>query len=209
MNVDELRQELKGLSRPERLARQAGLRAAAQEALGASVNGDTTLRNKMLAPNNQEKIQLIMGDKARADDLIATLKREKYLGDKTQAVIGGSQTAGNLGNRDMLRAPVVEPWGIDITKPGTFLPPSWRDQFTYAGMRNAQIGSNYERAKNELAHLITQPNGPSLPALVDALRNEAARQSKRAGRLEAHGKALSSLLAGTGSGTARRNLPAQ
>lgn len=209
LSVDELREELKGLSTPERLARQQGLRAAAHEALGATANGDTKIRNQMLAPNNQEKIRLVMGDKNRADELIKTLQQEKHIGDKTQAVIGGSQTSGNTGARENLRAPTVEPWGFDLTKPATWLPPSLRDEFSYAGIRQGSINANYEKAKGQLADVMTRRNGPDLPQFIDALKAEADRHSRRARMLSSHGDALGALLAGAGSSTARRNLPAQ
>lgn len=213
-SVDELRHELKGLSKPELQARIQGARAAVSEAMGASVNGDTIMRNKLLAPNNQEKLALLIGDKGVSDELVASLRQEHHISNKTMDVMGNNATgASNVSRaerKDLLMPDPAREYGLDLTKPVTWIPPSIRDQFTVHGMVNARRGQRYNKANNELAHLLTQPNSPAMAALIDALRNESARQVQRASRVQTGGNVLSGLLAGPLSSTARHQfLPSQ
>jgi hypothetical protein len=113
------------------------LRAAAQEALGATETGDTRLRTLMLAPNNQEKIRLMMGMQGSgpvaartaapwqaalnrltpgmrnpqdAEDLINTLKQEKGHSDKAMDVLGNNATgASNVGRAERKNMLMPEP----------------------------------------------------------------------------------------------------
>ena len=94
LSADQLRQELQGLSGPELAARIVGARNAADEVMGATRNGDTTLRNKFLAPNNQDKLRLLLGDQ-KAGDLIKTVEQQDYLAAQAKYVNprAGSPTA--------------------------------------------------------------------------------------------------------------------
>lgn len=211
--VDELRHEIQTLSVPEMVARRQGLRAAAQEALGQTETGDTRLRTLMLAPNNQEKIRLMMGNPAEADRLINALKSEKHLSEKAMDVLGNNATgASNVGRaerKNMLMPEPAREWGIDFQKPGTWIPPSVRDQFSLSGMINAQRGAAHSAANEQLARILTLPNNSQSINLLRALRNEGARQSQNYQTAKGVGDVLAGGIAGPGTSSARRQVPAQ
>ncbi len=210
LSADELREELKHLKGPELAARVVGARSAADEAMGATLRGDTTLRNKLLADNNRKKMELLLGKK-KADDLLQTMEQEKFLGEQHQNVVGGSQTTPKKERVNALLAAPTHPWDMDLTKPATWIPPSWREQFTPHGIANAWRGQGAAQTANQLAPLITaQAGGPDFNQLIRAIRKEAAVRDVRNQAGARAGSALSGLIAGPGSTTARHQyVPAQ
>lgn len=177
-SVDEFREEMRHLSRPELMARIQGARDIASEAMGASKNGDTALRNKLLAPNNQDKLKLLLGT-ADGEALIKSLRHEEYLGNQTANVLGNMQTGASGSMRSerkkMFEAPDLPSWleHLDLTKPGSWLPPSMTPHNVLQGIVNARAG----QAAPALAPLMVTPQGPQLDAIVNALQAEAARVS--------------------------------
>lgn len=208
LTVNEIKHELQTLSVPELGARIQGVRDAVGEALGASANGDTILRNKLLAPNNQEKIRLLIGDRKVADELIDMLKTEKHLGDKTLLVLGNRATGASNVERgeikNMLMPNPAREWGFDLQKPGTWAWPALRDQFSIAGMTNARRADKHNKANNQLSHILTMPNDPSMEDLVLALQREGTRQQQNFGRTQTGGNLLTGAISGPGTTTARR-----
>lgn len=212
LTKDELAIELRGLSNPEKLARQMGLRAAVDRALGDTANGDTTLRNKLLAPNNQEKIKLIIGDAKLADNLIASLKQEHAIGLKTADVLGNVNTGASASSRSARRdslmpEPARSDW--DLTKPMTYIPPSIRDQFTIAGISNAMKGEKYSKARNQLADYVVMPNDANLKDFLEALKNRGKQKAIYDQNLDLVGKGLTGAITGPGTAEARKYLPVQ
>lgn len=204
LSVDELREELKHLKGPELAARVVGMRSAAAEAMGATTRGDTTLRNKILAPNNREKMELLLGKK-KADELVKSMEQEAFIGDKYQNVVGGSQTTPKLKRAEALQAAPMPQWDFDFAKPGTYLPPSWREQFTPHGIVNAWRGQAAGNAVNQLAPLMVTPmSHPSMPALIRSLQAEATRRGAVANAGATAGNVISGLVTGPGTSTARR-----
>src|SRR5262252_9556610 len=59
---DQLRQELMGMSMPERLAYREGARDSLAEMIDASVNGDTQVARMLRAPANTEKAMMLAQD---------------------------------------------------------------------------------------------------------------------------------------------------
>jgi hypothetical protein len=211
--VDELRHELQTLSVPEMVARRQGLRAAAQEALGATETGDTRLRTLMLAPNNQEKIRLMMGNSPAAEDLINALKQEKGHSEKAMDVLGNNATgASNVSRaerKNMLMPDPAREYGLDLQKPATWVPPSIRDQFSLAGLINSQRTAAHSAANEQLARILTMPNNPQSIAMLHAIQNEGARQAVNYGKSQAAGNLLAGAISGPGTSVARRNVPAR
>jgi hypothetical protein len=203
LSVDELKDELSHLKGPELQARIIGARAAAEEAMGETVRGDTTLRNKLLAPNNRQKLELLLG-KQKATKLVETMEQEKYLGDQYQNVVGGSQTTPKKERVNALQAPPALPWNPDITQPFSLLPPSLREQLRPTNIASAWRGQRYETAANQLAPLMITPAGsPSFNDLIQAIQAEVARRGNAArigGRV---GGALSGIVTGPGSTAVR------
>lgn len=177
-SVDEFREEITHLKGPELMARIQGARDIASEAMGASKNGDTALRNKLLAPNNQEKLKLLLGD-ADGRALIKTLKEEEYLGNQTANVLGNLQTGASGSMRSerkkMFDPPQLPSWfeNIDLAKPASWIPPAVRPHNVLQGIANENAG----RAAPALAPLMITQQGPQLDAVVNALRSEAERIS--------------------------------
>jgi len=208
LTVDELKHELRGLSVPEIQARVIGARAAISDAMGAALTGDTQMRNKLLAPNNQEKLRLLIGNNKQADEMIKALEQEHLLGVKALDVMGNNATgASNVGRaerKNLLMPNPAPEWGFDIGKPGTYLPPSIRDQFTISGMINARRGERNNVANNQLGHLLTMPNGPQMIDLIRGLSNEEARQAKTFARTRAGGNLLTGAVSGPGASVVRR-----
>jgi hypothetical protein len=209
LTVDELRNELKGLSAPELKARIVGLRNAADQAMGDTVRGDTTLRNKILAPNNQEKMRLLLGD-AKAEKLIQSMHQEKYLGDQAQNIVGGSQTTPKKERIGALLPGQMPDWNPNLAQPLTWLPPSWIDQMRPSHIIDAWRGQQHGQAVNQLASLLTTREGPQLDNLLSALTQETRRRGGYASRAAAARDMVSGLVSGPVTTTARRDyLPAQ
>lgn len=208
LSVDELREELKGLSGPELQARIMGLRNAADQAMGDSVRGDTTLRNKLLAPNNQEKMRLLLGS-AKANKLIESLEQEKYLGDQYQNVSGGSQTTPKKERVNALTPQALPQYNPNLTEPLSWLPPHIRDALRPTNILDAWRGQKAQNSINQLSHIMTMPAGPKMDNLIGAIHQEMARRSAVAGKASLAGNSLAGLISGPGTTTLRQQLPAQ
>ena len=204
--VDQLRDELKTLTQVEQAARIQGLRSIADEAMGATIIGDTSLRNKVLAPNNQEKIRMMLGKKD-GDELIDRMKSLKYLGDQKQTVMGGSQTESNRSAVQALQPAPAQPWDINIAQPMSIVPPGIREGLRPTNVMEAWRKQRYGDADNQLAGLLTTPEGPQLDLLLKALTSEARRRSQTKAGVDAFGNALSGMLALPAPTTARRQIP--
>jgi hypothetical protein len=172
--ASQLRQELQSLNGPELAARIVGLRNAADQVMGATQNGDTTLRNKFLAPNNQEKLRLMLGDQ-RAQDLTDTMQQQEYLSGQQRYVNprAGSATAPRNAAISALDAPALPHWNPNLTEPLSFIPPSWIDALRPSTVLQGGRDASYAGARQQLAPLLTQQEGPGLSALLDAIRAEA------------------------------------
>jgi hypothetical protein len=209
LSADELQEELKQLSRPEVQGRLVGMRAALHESMGERIGADATTRNKLLAPNNQNKVRSMLkavypqtGD-ARADDLIQGLKQEKFLAERVADVIPNQNTGASAVARgeaaNLFRAPEPLPW--DITRPSTYpvvsrlLPQNIAQELAVAG-RN--------RAAPALSHILTTSEGPRMDDLTNAIfaaRDRLGRAGRVGGMLD---RATSAAVAGPVSSTYRR-----
>jgi hypothetical protein len=203
-SVDELRQELRTLNGPELQARLVGLRNAADQVMGSTANGDTALRNKFLAPNNQEKLRLMLGD-AKAQTLIDTMQQQEYLSGQSRYVNprAGSPTAPRTAAMNALEAPAIPHWNPSLTEPLSIIPPAWVDALRPSTVLQGGRNASYAGARQQLAPLLTQREGPGLSSLLDAIRAEALSRSLATDR-GARARALSGLLiSGPGAETAR------
>jgi hypothetical protein len=200
--VDQMRSELQGLSGPEKSARIVGLRNAVGEAMGQSIRGDTMLRNKLLAPNNQEKMRLMIGDK-RAGELIKTLEQESYLADQYKNVVGGSPTAPKQQRIQALQNAPLPSWGLNIMEPGTYVPPAFRPTHVIEAWR----GLGNANAINQLGDLITTPAGPAMNDLLSTIHREAMRRTMLEGKAAKGANALTGLISGLVPTTVRRQVP--
>lgn len=203
LTVDELREELRTLRGPELAARIQGARAAAAEAMGDTTRGDTTLRNRLLAPNNQDKMRLLLGDD-KAEQLIRAMEQEKFLGDQGQNVVGGSQTTPKKERVNALLPPPAPEWNPNFTQPLSLIPPHLRDELRPSSIFNAWRGQRYGTAANQLAPVLTTPGGPRQDAIVRDIMAEAQRRAAVGAGANRAGNALAGIVAGPGTTTARR-----
>lgn len=181
ITADELREELSTLKGPELAARVVGARTAIDDAMGATLNGDGTMRAKLLAPNSQKKLRLLLGDQ-RANDLIKTLEQEQYLMGQTSNVVGNIQTGASApmrsARRDALLPNPMQPWDFDLAKPMSWLPPAAREALSLHGLVNARRGATSARALNELGPLLTLPQkAPQFSDLLNAIHAEQIRRA--------------------------------
>lgn len=198
ISVDELRNELKSLSHPERMARIHGMRAALDEAMGETIRGDGVLRAKLLAPNNQEKLKLIVGDK-RADNIIKTLKSEEFLSEQKGNVVGNQNTGASAemrkARREELAMRPTPAWDIDIQRPKSWIPPQIMEQFAPRTIIDAYRSQNHADRLNNLARVMLTPE-PQIDDLILAIQNEGARRAMMEGRGARVGNAVSRAVSG-------------
>lgn len=185
LTVDELRDELRGLSGPELAARIQGMRSAASDAMGDSLRGDTTMRNKLLARNNQSKIRLMIGDD-RGNELIRSLEQERHLSAQDQNVRGGSQTTPKKERVDALAPQPTAAWNPNITSPLSLIPPSWIDAIRPSTILEGSRADRHANALRQMAPILTTERGPGFDALISDLMREQAiaqRSAMVGGRL--------------------------
>lgn len=208
-SVDELRHELKGIEGPELAARLQGLRSAADQVMGDTLRGDTTLRNKMLAPNNQEKMRLLLGDE-KAGKLIDTMKQEKFLGEQRDNIVGGSQTTPKKERINALMPGHGAAWNPNIAEPLSWIPPSVREGMRPSSIVDAWRAQRHGSAVNQLGSLVTTPEGAGLDALLAAISKEGRRRSRVENIISPFAHVVSGAVSGPGAAAARRHyFPAQ
>ena len=202
--VAQMRQEMLTLNGPERAARVVGLRNAAEQVMGATRNGDTTLRNKFLAPNNQEKLRLLLGND-RAKNLIDTMQQQDYLSGQAKYVNprAGSPTAPRTAAMNALEPPPQSEWNPNIAQPLSFIPPAWIDALRPSTILQGGRNSTYAGARQQLAPLLTQPAGPKLDDLIKAIGQEQVGRAAASARGANAARLIGSLIAGPGAQTAR------
>lgn len=202
LSRDELAEELRTLKGPELAARIQGARNAVDQAMGETLNGDTTMRNKLLAPNNQEKLRLLLGDDKKADALIQSLKQEHYLGTQDTNVRGGTQTTPKRERLDALKAEPVEPWNWKLNEPMSYLPPKMRESMTLHHIINGWKDQNAQSTMDQLAPFLTK-QGPEVVPALRAILAEGQRRAAGAAQGQRMGGALGRIITGPGATTAR------
>lgn len=174
--VDDLAQELRGLSDPERAARVQGARDAIHEVMTNTINGDTTARNKLLTEAGRQKIELLFGQQ-RGGRLIRDLEAEVNISHNTNEIVGGSPTATKQARRDALLPQKREPGyfaNVDLTRPSTMIP----DWMHPSAMMEGVSEARHARSRDELGRLMRTPmHSPAYDDLVAAMSAEGARRS--------------------------------
>lgn len=203
LSADELREELRGLSQPELAARIMGMRAAIKDTMGATFIGDTSMRNKFLAPNNVEKIELMLG-KTKAEKLVKQMEQEKFLKEQSHNVSGNSQTTPKKERVNALGLNPMAEYNPNLVQPLSWLPPSWVEQMRPSNVIDAWRGQKHGSTLNQLAEAVTTPEGPKMNDLIAALVAEGQRAASRNARTGAAGNMLSGAISGPGSTTYRR-----
>jgi hypothetical protein len=205
LSPDELAEELRNLSRPEIIARIQGMRAAVRDAMGDKTENASRIRSQLLAPNNQKKMRMLIGDQ-EADELIATLQSEKHLADKLPAIVPnmstGASTVSRAERRNMF-APTQVPPGMNILEPRT-----WPivGRFTPENLAQSLLNTQAERVPTALAPIMLTPQGPQMDNLIAAILREGEQRSRmsRRSRLFVENP-VAGLVAGPGTGAYRRS----
>lgn len=201
-SADEMAEELQHLSGPELMARITGARSAASDAMGDTLRGDSTLRNKLLATNNQKKLRLLLGD-AQAEKLITTLQQEGHLAEKTSAILPNMNTGASgetrAQRRKMFDAPELPSWfdKLEVTKPATWIPPSLSPHNVLQSFANDRAA----RAAPALSPLMTTPSGPRMDHLISALTAERDRVAGVHSTMAPWTNALAATVSGPGQFT--------
>lgn len=208
--TDELAYVLTDFSGPERAAFRQGAREELAQMIDASRRGDTTVRNKLLAPANQEKIFWISPNgRPNAQRLIHTLESEEYLAGQHTNVRGGSQTTPKKERVDALKPNPLPEYNPDFTKPLSLIPNTLMQQLRPSHILDAWRGVHHANSNNRLAQLLLTPE-PQMDDLVRAIQAEGARRAGRDARIGPTTNALTALVSGAGNTTARRQyLPVQ
>lgn len=172
--VDELAQELQGLSGPERAARVQGARDAIQKVIDDTMRGDTTARNLLLSENGKQKMELLFGPQ-RAGRLTKDLEAELNIAKSRDEIVGGSPTAGKQQRIKDLSPAKGEKGYVDnlkLTEPGTYVP-EWMKPRTI--MEGATAKRHFD-AYQQMAPMLTKKMGdPGFDDLVSSLLAERSR----------------------------------
>jgi hypothetical protein len=165
-------------------ARIQGARSAVTEAMGDSIRGSTTMRDKLLAPNNQEKLRALLGND-RADALVRNLDAERVIMGKRDRVIGGSQTTANTEAVNALKPSPLPQYNPKPLEPLTWIPPHILEQLRPSAIIQGAREHANMNARNALAPILVQPARSSGPLTADI-----AAESLRRLRAERFGVGL-------------------
>lgn len=175
LSVDELREELRGLSGPELAARIQGARSAITEAMGDSIRGQTTMRDKLLAQNNRAKLRLLIGDD-RANPLIRDLESERFLTAQDQNVRGGSQTTPKKERVNALMPPPLPEFDPNFMRPLSWIPPHILEQLRPTTIIEGARAQRYGNAMEQLGNVLTTDQPAEMQGLIAAMRDEQIRR---------------------------------
>ncbi len=208
VSVDELREELSHLSAPELAARIQGLRKAIADGMGERTNATSSMREKILAPNNQDKMRLMLG-KNRADELIKAMNAEHKIAANFPYVIpnpntGASAVARREGVQNLESPSKLVNWarGIEVTKPATLLPEGTSPWDALESIRGIQASKKYPA----IADLLTTKEGPQMNDLVNSIMAESSRRQRIEGASERPTALMSLLMSGPGQYQYRREI---
>lgn len=197
--VDDLAQELRGLSQPEQAARVQGARDAIHEIMANTINGDTTARNKLLTEAGRQKIELLFGQQ-RAGRLIRDLEAEANISHNTNEIVGGSPTSAKQARRNELLPQKREPGylaNIEVTRPATMIP----DWMHPSAMMEGVSEARHARSRDELGRIMQVPmKSPAYDDLVAGMAAEGARRSA--------GSAVAARRGGAAAGATQATAPA-
>ena len=146
-SVDEFSDEWNGLTGPEKVARIMGWRKMISEGMGESGNAAGNMRSKLLAPNNQAKLRIMLGP--QADELIDTLKSEKDFSDRLPSIIPNYNTGASgqtRAERQKMFAPAenaLASWvpELSLTNPLNLVPAAARPGAVAQDFASARAGS--------------------------------------------------------------------
>lgn len=202
---DDLREELKTLSKTELAARIQGMRDEVQEVIDSTLRGDTTARNKLLSRAGQEKLEMLLGDK-RAGRLVNDLEAELKLAKNREEIVGGSPTAGKQARRDALLPERGKPGyisNINLTQPSTLIPES----MTPGAIMEGAAVARHETSRNQLGNYMTMlMKDPRFEDLLADIVQHGANQAARRGRAAEVATGVAGMTQGMQSGPRNRLL---
>jgi hypothetical protein len=178
---DEMLQELTDYAPPARAAYKQGARDAISEDMDATLNGDTSARNRLLAPANQEKLRYLATNKNyNAQTLIDKLEQEKAMGDSRNKITGNSETAAREAGKAMLTPNPEETlvakargYGPHVI-PGAYLIPPAAER---AAARAQE--QSFEKSRSVLAPWLMKQGQPAADFAKALLAHDAATRPGR------------------------------
>lgn len=175
---DELMAELKNLSPLERDARITGMRGWIRDAMGERTGADATTRNKLLAPNNQAKIKMMIGDKA-GNALIKDLEQETFIAGRHPDVIGNPNTGASAVSRgeaaNLFKGPPTPEF--NLMQPGTY---PFVKRFIPTNIYQDVRLANQQRAMPQLADIVTARAADLIPTFQNIMQGRGQAQRANA-----------------------------
>jgi hypothetical protein len=203
---DELGYELTDMTPPERTAFRQGARDQLAQLMDASVRGDTSVRNMLLAPANQEKIAWLATRKGyNPQQLTDQLEQEVRNANTYQNVVGGSQTTPKKERVNaLLPTPMDDSYlrQINLAQPMTLIPDALRPQTIFEGAR----AQRYSDAARQVAPLLMTKQGPQMNDLVTAIMDEQARRTAANATAAKIGNFITGMISGPGQSIAENRL---
>lgn len=203
---DELIEQIGGYSPPEKQAYIQGLRGNVADIFGATKNGDTLVKNQLLAPNNQAKLQSLIGPDA-TNSLVTALNQEDALAQSSKRIIGGSPTHQNQQG-SVLSGPSAVPGAVAnyVSNFALDRPGSWIGM-SPGSLINGTEAQALAKARAQISPILTAPNGPNAD-MAQALLSMAQSRADRGAAGDEAGKLASVLINGAGQEYNRQHVPA-
>lgn len=208
LSPDQMRADLKGMSKAERLAYALGGRNQVASIMGNSAtafgaNGDTAARRALGSDYAREKLGLIAGDPA-AQALIKRLDAETAFERTRQAVTQNSVTASRLQAQKEFPSK-VEPTRTQMFNPTTLGILELLGRKGTDALRNSGKQAALDRSSADAARLLTAQDF-SRDRLVDALLKMGEHNAK-VGPLSDRARAMATILMQAQSEPIRNKLP--
>lgn len=170
MDKNEMAQQFSRMTDSEKAGARLTMRNQLAIKIDAARNGDTTVRNQLLAPHTQAKIATAF-DQNTAESTTRSMEQEANIKSRTTTMVPNWQTGASNVTREERKAVSNPPSGIaqwwnsvEANRPstwlGTALEPSHHIE--------AAVASANERARQQLAPVLTSPaeNDSLLKALM-------------------------------------------
>lgn len=167
---DEMLYDLTEMSAPERTAFKQGARDALAKKFDDNIHGNRQVRDQLLAPTNQEKLDYLATNKdVKSQTLIDKLEAEREFAATPGAIKGGSQTSAREQSAAELKPDPSETFAHRVRH--MYLPhvtPEMLIPRSLEKVAAASQASKFEAARDALAPLLHK-QGPEAAEMLRAL----------------------------------------
>lgn len=198
VRTDELAYELTDYSRPERIAYVQGARDSLGQMMDTSVRGDTTVKNLLLAPANEEKLNWLSGRHGYSPNkLIQNLEMESAHTGFHQNVAGGSQTTPKAVRLKMSDPqPMFPAFSEYVSQFNPYHPATWVTPFSPGAISSGIRATSAETGRRQIAPMMVMTASESRNKLIEAILAEQSRLN----RASQVGGSVGSVIGGAVSG---------